>query len=162
MGNAPLLMAILMAAVVTSSVQAAEPSAPPANVGAALLRAAARPIGGTPDTLPPAVISSVPPDGAREVDAQALNRDGLVVWFSEPVDTSRMEVRLQTGSGSLLLWSVEARAETLRVLPEWQSAPGRMQIAPGTLYRLVLLGIRDWAGNPAGDLMIEFTTQGRG
>ncbi|MFA6111637.1 MAG: hypothetical protein WDA75_22990, partial [Candidatus Latescibacterota bacterium] len=102
----------------------------------------------------------MPPDGAREVDAQALNRDGLVVWFSEPIDTSRLEVRLQTGSGSLLLWPAEVRAETLRVLPESHFDPGRILIEPGTLYRLLLLGIRDWAGNTAGDLAVEFTTGG--
>lgn len=56
------------------------------------------------DTTPPAISSSTPKDGAKDLDPEALNADGMEIKFSEPLKKVSVDVTID---GEPLKWLAE-------------------------------------------------------
>jgi hypothetical protein len=56
------------------------------------------------DTTPPAISSSTPKDGAKDLDPEALNADGMEIKFSEPLKKVTVDVTID---GEALKWTAE-------------------------------------------------------
>ncbi|MCC7263144.1 MAG: Ig-like domain-containing protein [Candidatus Latescibacteria bacterium] len=112
----------------------------------------------TPPKGGPSLLSSYPINGAADIDAGALNRDGIRVWFSEPLDTAGVVVRLE-GDGVELGWPAYFTNDSTLVVG-WG---GRRYpaIQANTTYHLTLSGVRGRSGSGHLDMMLSFTTRSR-
>ncbi|MFC1715299.1 cohesin domain-containing protein [Candidatus Poribacteria bacterium] len=109
---------------------------------------------GIDDITPPSVVYSVPENGEVNVDPNLVNKNGLTIGFSEPINTEKLQVFLRTGSKTLgqnLSWSQD---DTKLVL----TPIAGNEIGAGMEYQISLLQIADRSGNFANDTIISFAT----
>ena len=106
---------------------------------------------GTTDNTPPTLVSSSPADGATNVNVSS----NIVLTFSEPVQTSNIEVFIAPDPGEgVPTWSNGDRTVTFD--PD-------VDFMDDTQYTLIIIpgGVRDLAGNGNADaISIVFTTGG--
>jgi len=110
------------------------------------------------DTTLPEVNQVSVKDGAADLDADELNSDGIVIKFSERIDTSKSkEAFALLLEGSPIAWT-----------PEWSDGdtqvtlrPGpKTKLRPGSEYTLTIKGYFDGAGNEGSAVEITFATAG--
>ena len=67
---------------------------------------------------PPQINTAIVTDGEVDVNANLLNRDGIVISFSEPIAVSQIDLRLKDGPtlGWIAQWSADQWTVTLRPL----------------------------------------------
>lgn len=107
----------------------------------------------THDNTPPSLLSSFPKDGEVDVDLESVNRDGIIMTFSEAIDTSRVQISLSTDS-QILSWQ-----------PFWSDGDRKLTLKPNSgneldfskRYTLRLSRLADEFGNETF-VTISFTT----
>ena len=104
----------------------------------------------TVDNIPPAVISTSPPDRATHVNVSA----SIVITFSEAMNKAHLDLDIEpwTGGGATIAWSTDGK--TVTIDPEEPLADDQqylLTIYPG--------GVRDLAGNAIAEgHVVVFTT----
>lgn len=103
-----------------------------------------------PDVEPPEITSSTPADGATDVSVDDTNTKGIVVKFSEEIDSGASTLTL-TLEGTALNWKAawDADEVTLQPLKGADVSYGKEYVLEGT--------VADKAGNEA-EYTITFTT----
>lgn len=104
-----------------------------------------------PDTAPPAIAGSTPGDGDKDQDPEALNTDGMVIEFSEPVKKASVDVTID---GEPLKWTVELSDDKTKaavVMLKGGELPYEAEI-------VLVVNAEDGAGNKLEDAEITFTT----
>jgi len=111
------------------------------------------------DAIPPEVGEVNIEGGATDIDPDKLNVDGIVVKFSERIDTSRSKdaFALFDQGGSQIAW-----------IPQWSEdntqvtlMPGpKTKLRPGSEYSLIISGYFDGAGNEGSAMEVKFATAG--
>jgi hypothetical protein len=109
-----------------------------------------------PDPDPPEIASSEPADGAKDLDPEALNSDGVTVTFNEPVTVKSGNVYFEAGDEKIS-WLVEQSDDKTELM---LTVKGGAELGFETEYTLKMDGVTDLAGNEA-DLSITFTTQAK-
>jgi hypothetical protein len=103
------------------------------------------------DTTPPAISSSTPKDGAKDLDPEALNTDGMEIKFSEPLKKVTVEVTID---GEPLKWTAE--------LSEDKTTAAVTMLKGGELpYEsevVLVVNAEDNAGNKMEETKITITT----
>jgi hypothetical protein len=103
------------------------------------------------DTTPPEVTGSTPGDGDDDQDPEAINEDGIVIEFSEPVKKVTVDVTIE---GDALKWTVETSDDgmtaTAIMLPGGE-LPYESEI-------VVIVSAEDAAGNEMEETEITFAT----
>ena len=101
------------------------------------------------------MVSSSPQNGAKELNADVINQDGIVIVFDEAVDIEKAQAGIQAGVLILAWKSSWSDGNTkLTLKPEVDS-----ELQAGTSYRVVVSGVRDAHGNESGDVELTFMTK---
>ncbi|MBI1928779.1 Ig-like domain-containing protein [Candidatus Poribacteria bacterium] len=114
----------------------------------------------SPDTVPPTLMSSQPPQGATGVAFSPERQFVFSLVFSEPILTveakARREPHIELSPlyrGSSL--GIEDLRKTMIII----TAPPTVSVfSPNTKYTLIVEGVQDYAGNKAEEVRLEFTT----
>jgi hypothetical protein len=112
------------------------------------------------DTTPPEVAEANVKDGATNVDPGELNEKGIIIKFSEPIDTKKSKdpFTLSDETGTALAWAAE-----------WNDAKDQATLSPTsgaelgyeTKYTLTIKKYFDAAGNEGAEVKITFTTKAK-
>lgn len=107
-----------------------------------------------PDTTPPAIASSTPKDGDKDLDPEKLNTDGMEIKFSEPVKKANVDVTVED---TPLKWTAE--------LSDDKTTVNLVMLKGGELsYEtevVLVINAEDEAGNKLEDAKITFTTKAK-
>ena len=111
-----------------------------------------------PDTTPPEVSEVNVKSGTTDVDAGKLNDEGIIIKFSERIDTGRSkDAFVLLLQGSPIVWTPQWSDGDTQVTLE----PGpKTKLRPGSEYTLTISGYFDGAGNEGGPMEINFATAG--
>lgn len=113
-----------------------------------------------PDTTPPEVTEVSVKDGATDVDPSELNEKGIVVKFSEPIDTKKSKdpFTLADETGTALAWAAEWNDDkTQATLTPAKGA----ELGYESKYTLMIKKYYDAAGNEGKEVTIKFTTKAK-
>jgi len=105
----------------------------------------------------PEVLRTIPMDRA-EVDAEEINRKGIIVVFSEPISLKISEdvFVLRNSSGKRLKWEVWWSSDnSIAILKPKEG----MELKPGEKYTLRIKDYFDPAGNEGVEVKVAFTTK---
>ncbi|MEW6753101.1 MAG: hypothetical protein AB1505_19300, partial [Candidatus Latescibacterota bacterium] len=102
---------------------------------------------------PPWLLASDPRDGATDVDPGRLDRDGIRLVFSWPVDSLSVRAEMRYPDGAVQAWRAEARLDTVRAVRG--SAP---PVVGGSRYILTVSGIRTRGGTVSADTTVVLQT----
>ena len=93
-------------------------------------------------------------NGAKDVDPEPLNADGITLEFSEAVGQGTAELKPEGGEviGTEAKW--EAKKVTLTLL-------AGKTLANETTYVITVGGVKDGAGNALEGGTVKFTTKGK-
>jgi len=106
---------------------------------------------------PPKVIKTDPVNGSK-VNAEEVNRDGIIVVFSEPISLKISEdvFVLRNSSGKRLKWKVWWSSDnSIAILKPKEG----MELKPGEKYTLTIKDYFDPAGNEGVEVKVAFTTK---
>lgn len=111
------------------------------------------------DTVAPTVNEINIQDGATDIDTDKLNDDGIIVRFSERIDTAKSEngLVLADENGDQIVWTLKwSEGDTQVTL----TAGPTNKLRSGSAYTLTVTGYLDSAGNEGESVELTFTTAG--
>ena len=112
------------------------------------------------DVTPPEVAEASVKDGATNVDPGELNEKGIVIKFSEPIDTKKSKdpFTLADETGTALAWAAEWNDDkTQATLTPAKGA----ELGYESKYTLMIKKYYDAAGNEGKEVTIKFTTKAK-
>ena len=98
-----------------------------------------------------ALSTTSPPDGATDVDPTALEVDGVILTFAEPIDAKKARVNVSAGGSWDAVWSADGTRLTLRPADVFA-------LAFQTAYEVELTTLESTGGTVFQDVSLAFTT----
>ena len=101
---------------------------------------------------PPQIVTGSVSDGDADVDANVLNRDGILYSFSEPIAVSQIDLRLKDGPilGWIVQWSADQQTVALR-------PPNTCSILMNDSTYVIDMSVSDYACSES-EISITFAT----
>ena len=106
------------------------------------------------DMTPPALATSFPKDGEKNIVPDVANQNGIIITLNEPIDTAKIQIRLKADGQTLIWQSIWTDSDTkVTLLPTRGN-----ELTFEMKYTVTLSQVVDEAGNDSETITITFTT----
>ena len=106
------------------------------------------------DMTPPALATSFPKDGEKNIVPDVANQNGIIITLNEPIDTAKIQIRLKADGQTLIWHSIWTDSDTkVTLLPTRGN-----ELTFEMKYTVTLSQVVDEAGNDSETITITFTT----
>ncbi len=115
----------------------------------------------SPDITPPEVVEINVRDGAVDVDPDVLNREGIIIKFSEPIDTKKSKdpFTLAYEDGTALPWIADWSDDRTQAILLPAFPVPELELTYEKKYILIIGRYFDEAGNEGDEVRVNFATE---
>jgi len=106
------------------------------------------------DMTPPALATSFPKDGEKNIVPDVANQNGIIITLNEPIDTVKIQIRLKADGQTLIWHSIWTDSDTKVMLLPTRGNELTFEMK----YTVTLSQVVDEAGNDSETITITFTT----